>query len=432
MTTRKRIIYPLLFVGLGLNFIIGANIYLGAAQSTEEDAVYPNLALFTHVLERVHREYVDGEDLTYKDLIYGALRGMLSTLDPHSEFLEPEKHNHLKSDTEGEFGGVGIVVEMRDGALTVVSPIEGTPGFRAGIRTGDEIVSINGESTDNVSLLDAVKLLRGEPGTTVSIGIYTPDKDSTRVVEIERAVIQVDTVKDINGKEEFPLLDHDLGYVRLTQFGERTSAELKRALNHLEARGMKGLIIDLRDNPGGLLDQAVKVCEIFLPRGELIVTTEGRNETKQAVYKSSTSEEYQGIPLVILVNGGSASASEIVAGCLQDWDRALILGQQTFGKGSVQSILPLPDNSALRLTTAKYYTPSHKVIHENGITPDIVVDMSLQTLRDLNWKRTPGRLESLPPEERKRLEAVRDVQLDRAVDLLTGIEKYSALREKAP
>lgn len=429
---KKRVIYPVLFVALGLNLVVGMNVYLNAAQSSESDKIYANMALFTHVLERVHKEYVDGENLTYKDLIYGALNGMLNTLDPHSEFMEPEQHENLKSDTEGQFGGVGIVVEMRDGGLTVVSPIEDTPGFRAGIRSGDRIISINDHPTIGTSLQEAVKHLRGAPGTTVRMGLYNPETETTRDVEIERAVIHVNTVKDLKGTKEFDLLRNEIGYIRITQFGEKTADELSAAIDRVKSAKASGLVIDLRDNPGGLLDQAVKVCEQFLPKGELIVTTEGRGGVKQSSYHSRTSEQHEGLPLVILVNRGSASASEIVSGCLQDAKRAIVLGEQTFGKGSVQSILPLPDDSALRLTTAKYFTPSHKVIHEKGITPDIVVEMSTDDLRDLYAQRTPGRLDSLDEEERARVAAVRDEQLERALDLLAGIKLYSSRTQVLP
>ena len=428
---KKRVIYPVLFVALGLNLVVGMNVYLNAAQSADRDKIYSNMALFTHVLEQVHKEYVDGEDLSYKDLIYGALKGMLNNLDPHSEFMEPQDHENLKSDTEGQFGGVGIVVEMRDGGLTVVSPIEDTPGYRAGIRSGDRIVSIDNVPTMGSSLQDAVKLLRGKPGTSVRIGLFSPDDESTREVDVERAVILVETVKDLQGKKEFTLLQGDVGYVRITQFGEKTADELSRSIEKIKSQSARGLIIDLRDNPGGLLDQAVKVCEQFLPRGELIVTTEGRGGAVLSSYKSRTSEEHKGLPLVILVNRGSASASEIVSGCLQDTKRAIILGEQTFGKGSVQSILPLPDDSALRLTTAKYFTPSHKVIHEKGISPDSVVSIAMADLRDLYIQRTPGRLAILEADERERVLAVRDTQLERATDLLTLINLYSARNQSS-
>jgi carboxyl-terminal processing protease len=244
---------------------------------------------------------------------------------------------------------------------------------------------------------------------------------------LTRAVINVDMVKDINNKKEFPLGENKIGYVRLVQFGEKTSDDLETALHKLKGQGMQALILDLRWNPGGLLDQAVDVCEKFLPRGELVVTTEGRNPAQNSVHKAmGKGDELHGMPIVILANLGSASASEIVAGCLQDLKRAIVLGEKTFGKGSVQSIIgPLTDGSALRLTTAKYYTPSHKVIHEEGITPDILVPITDQEETDIILQRTPGGLESLDDKDRDRVGNAHDAQLDRARDLLKGMVLYS-------
>ena len=242
----------------------------------------------------------------------------------------------------------------------------------------------------------------------------------------------MDMVKDINGRKEFPLGDDKIGYVRITEFGDQTGDELESALNKLKAEGMKALIIDLRWNPGGLLDEAVDVCEKFLPRGQLIVTTEGRDPDQNAIRRADGhGDELNGMPMVVLVNLGSASAAEIVTGCLQDLHRAIILGEKTFGKGSVQSIFPLTDGSALKLTTAKYYTPSHKVIHQHGITPDIEVPMSEEQEAALVLKRAPGGMQSLSETNRISIANVRDVQLDRAEDLLRGILLYDALNEGA-
>jgi carboxyl-terminal processing protease len=422
---KKRILYGMLVAALTLNLIVGARLYLQAAETARKDDVYANIALFTRALELVRQDYVDGEKLSYQDLIRGALKGMLSTLDPHSEFMEPRKYDDLKNDTEGKFGGVGIVISVKDNWLTVVSPMEDTPGFRAGILAGDRIIKINGKSTEKFSVQDAVKQLRGEPGTDVTLTVMRPSNNSVKDYTLTRAEIKVDTVKDINGKREFPLDGDKIGYVRIVQFGEATASDLETALKKLESKGMQALILDLRGNPGGLLDQAVKVCEKFLPRGQLIVSTEGRLQSQKAEYRATGRDRHPKLPMVVLVNPGSASASEIVAGCLQDLKRAIIVGEQTFGKGSVQSILPLNDGSALRLTTAKYYTPSHKVIHEKGITPDITVPMSEEEERDIAIKRSPGGVESLDEKDRERVLKARDVQLDRAVDLLKGIALYA-------
>ena len=426
---KRRFVYGLLTVVLGLNLLIGARIYDYSASAADRDEPYTNYRLFSDVLEKVRQEYVDGQKLTYQELVHGALKGMLNTLDPHSEFMDSSKFEELKKDTQGEFGGVGIVVSVaKDKSLTVVAPMEDTPGFRAGIASGDVIKKIDGRATDKFTLEDAVKRLRGEPGSEVSLTVLRPSSGQTRDYKLTRAVIRVDTVKDINGKREFPIVENNIGYIRLTQFGEHTASDLEKALKRLEGQGMHSLVLDLRGNPGGLLDQAGQVAEKFLPRGQLVVSTEGRGAMQKSEYKSSGRSQHSNVPTVVLVNGGSASAAEIVAGCLQDLQpitHAIVVGEQTFGKGSVQSILPLPDGSALRLTTAKYYTPSHRVIHEKGITPDIIVPMSEEEERDLFLKRVPGGVESLDERDRERVKNARDPQLERALDLLKGIALYS-------
>jgi carboxyl-terminal processing protease len=311
--------------------------------------------------------------------------------------------------------------------------MEDTPGFKAGILPMDRILKIDGHPTDKFTLDEAVKHLRGEPGTEVVITVMRPSSGVVKDYKLTRAAIKVDTAKDINGKREFPLGDDGIGYVRLVQFGEKTESELNTALEKLQGQGMKALILDLRDNPGGLLEQAGLVCEHFVNSHQKIVTTEGRNASQASEYRSSGKIKKVDVPMVVLVNIGSASAAEIVAGCLQDLQsqtHAIVVGEQTFGKGSVQSILPLPDGSALRLTTAKYYTPSHKVIHEKGITPDIIVPMSDADELDLHRRRIPGVIDSLDPKERERVEAVHDVQLERGSDVLKGILLYSERTNK--
>jgi len=423
---KRRLIFGFIGVLLAVNLVIGAKVYSNSSDSAPKDVAYPNIRLFSEVMEKVRRDYVDGTNLTYQDLVYGALKGMINELDPHSEFLEPEKYKDLQSDTEGHFGGLGIVIAMKDNFVTVVAPMEDTPGFKAGILSGDRIIKINGKSTENMTLQDAVKILRGDPNTDVSMTMMRPSSGQVKDYKLTRAVITVDMVKDINGKKEFPLGENKIGYVRLTQFGEKTSDDLEAALKKLKNQGMQALIIDLRWNPGGLLDQAVEVCEKFLPRGQLIVSTEGRNAGQDSKHRASGhGDELNGMPIVVLVNLGSASASEIVSGCLQDLHRAIILGEKTFGKGSVQSIIPLDDGSALRLTTAKYYTPSHKVIHEVGITPNIVVPTTDDEDRDIRLQLTPGGVESLDEKERERIKSAHDPQLERAQDLLKGIMLYT-------
>ena len=433
MPMSKRFFYGCVVSALGVNLFLGAMSYQRVNAAEREDA-YSSLKLFSTVLERVRQDYVDGDRVSYDQLINAALRGMISQLDPHSEFMEPTKYDDLKKDTSGEFGGVGIVVAIKDGAVTVVAPMEDGPGAKAGILTGDRITRIEGRPTDRFAINDAVKLLRGEVGTPVTITVYRPSTEQTKDYKLVRAAIKVDTVKDVNGHREFPLLDNRIAYIRLNQFGEHTHEEFEAAWKKIEPRQPAALILDLRGNPGGLLDTAVKIVERFVPRGTVIVSTEGRDAAKKSEYRASGPSRFIDLPIVVLVNGGSASASEIVSGALQDLTvkgkcRAIILGEQSFGKGSVQSILPLQGGAALKLTTAKYYTPSHKVIHERGITPDIVVPQSDEDDRDLAVQRSPGGLESLDDAERARVAAVRDGQLDRAIDLLKGLSIYGKPRD---
>jgi carboxyl-terminal processing protease len=435
---KRKFSYGLLLSALAINLFIGAQIYRQNVGAAEKDDPYPNLKLFSTVLERVRQDYVDGDKVTYQELIQGAMKGMLNTLDPHSEFMELTKYDELKKDTSGQFGGVGIVISMKDGHVTVVSPMEDTPGFKAGILSGDRIIKIDGRSTEKLSMQDAVKKLRGEPGSKVDITILRPSTGILTNYALTRAEIKVDTVKDINGHREFPLSENKIGYIHLTQFGEQTADDFEDALRKLEKKGLEALVLDLRSNPGGLLDSAVKIVEKFVPRATLVVSTEGRGSTQRSEYRATGRNTHLNLPMVVLVNGGSASASEIVSGALQDLTatgkcKAVILGEQTFGKGSVQSILPLPDGSALRLTTAKYYTPSHKVIHEKGITPDIIVPMTDEEELDLFLKRTPGTVDTLDDKQRERVMAARDVQLDRAMDLLKGLSVYTKRQgEKLP
>jgi carboxyl-terminal processing protease len=431
---KKRILYISLCTVLGLNLLIGAQIYMVSSHAAEGENVYEEIRIFMRVLERVRQDYVDGEKVTYQDLIQAAMRGMLNTLDPHSEFMDPSKFTDLKNDTEGAFGGVGIVVGMRDNLLTVVSPMEDSPAFEAGILAGAKIIAIEGKSTEKITLPEAVKKLRGVPGTEVAITVTQPG-EPPKEHKLKRAIIKVDSVKDANNRREFPLGPDKIGYIRITQFGEQTTSEFKKAMEKLDKQGMTGLVLDLRNNPGGLLDQAVKICDIFLKRDQLIVSTEGRSaRTKIEEYKASGRDQYPHVNIAILVNGGSASASEIVAGCLQDVGRATVIGEQTFGKGSVQSIMPLEGGRALRLTTAKYYTPSHKVIHERGITPDSIVPMTDEEGEALFYKRVLGGIESLDAAQQERIKAVKDTQLERAVDLLKSLQVYRdrAARNQPP
>jgi carboxyl-terminal processing protease len=429
---KRSLIFGTVLAALLLNLALGANIYLNASRTAKtDDTEQASLDLFNDALQKIHGEYVDGKDLTYRQLVYSALKGAVSKLDPHSEFLDADSYQELQDDTEGQFGGIGLMVGLKDGQITVIAPIDDTPGARAGILSGDRIVKVEGKSVEKLSLPDVVKQLKGEPGSTVSLTIERPATGAQKTFFLTRAVIQVDMVKDINGKKEFPLDENKTGYVRITQFGEKTGGELEAALDKLKAQGMKGLILDLRWNPGGLLDQAVEVCEKFLPVGQLVVSTEGRH-TVEKFYARGRGDEFKKMPVVVLVNLGSASAAEIVTGCLQDLHRAVVLGEKTFGKGSVQNIFQFDDGSALKLTVAKYYTPSHKVIHQRGITPDILVPLTDTEEAALLVKRSPGGVESLPDKDRAVIAAIHDEQLERAEDLLTGVMLYDRLAGKSP
>jgi len=429
---KRRLIYGLIAVLLTANLLVGARIYVRSAEAADKDSAYPSLQLFSFVLEKVRKDYVDGKKLTYQELVYGALKGMINTLDPHSEFMEPSKYDDLQKETQGAFGGLGIMIDLKDNFITVLAPMDDTPGSRAGILPGDRIIKIDGKSAEELGLQnpssrlqEAVDHLRGEPGTEVALTVMRPSTGDVKEMKLKRAVIKVEMVKDINNRTEFPLGEDKVGYVRLVQFGEKTSEDLEKAIRKLKAEGMQAFVLDLRRNPGGLLDQAVEVCQKFLPRGDLIVSTEGQNPSQNSKHFSNGhGDELDGMPMVILVNVNSASASEIVAGCLQDYHRAEIMGERTFGKGSVQSILPLEDGSALRLTTAKYYTPSHKVIHGQGITPDCVVPMSEEDEYAVLLKNRPG-FETLSAKQQEELKKARDIQLERAEDLLKGILIYT-------
>ncbi|ACM21004.1 periplasmic carboxy-terminal processing protease [Geotalea daltonii FRC-32] len=329
---------------------------------------YESIELFTDVLSIVKKSYV--EDVDTKKLIYGAINGMLSSLDPHSSFMPPDTYKEMKIDTKGSFGGLGIEITIKDGILTVISPIEDTPAFKAGIKAGDQILKIDDKFTKDLTITDAVKRMRGPKGTKVTISIFREGLDKPKDFTLERDIIQVKSVK-------FKTLDDGYGYVRISQFQEKTDDDLEKALKTLrEENGgnLRGLVLDLRNDPGGLLDQAVKVSEHFIDEGKLIVYTEGREKDSKMRFTSRKGGKEQNYPIVVLINSGSASASEIVAGALQDHKRAVVMGTQSFGKGSVQTIIPLSDNSGLRLTTARYFTPSGRSIQAKGITPDIVAE----------------------------------------------------------
>lgn len=390
-------------------------------EEVESEAVFEQMSLLAEVLLKVRRHYVD--ERTYEDLLHGAIRGMLQSLDPHSSFLEADEYEQLLDDTSGSYGGIGITIGMRDGELTVIAPLEDTPAFRAGLQSGDRILAIDGNSTVDITLREAVNQLRGEPGDPVTLTVASEGEVAEKMVEIVRADIEVVSVKGTQ------LIADGVGYVRIVQFDEPTSDKLADAVAELSEEGMEALVLDLRGNPGGLLRQAVRVSAMFLPEGARLVSTKGRSELSREVIYRGEGGVYTNLPLVVLVNGGSASASEIVAGAMQDHGRAVVIGQQTFGKGSVQSVIQSgeDDETAIRLTTAYYYTPDERLIHEVGIMPDIEVPIGRDEWRDVQIRR--AHMESpdvYGAEEVAEYEQVVDRQLQRAVDLLRALMVYQS------
>ena len=362
--TRKwlKISLPIIFVSFV--FIIGAGFYFNLSASSEE--TYQGLKLFSTVIEEIEKNYVEPVDS--KKLIESAIQGMVHSLDPHSQFMSPEAFEDLQTGTRGEFEGLGIVITMPKGILQVVSPIEGTPAYRAGIKTGDIIAEIDGESTIDMELWEAVKKMRGKKGTTVELSIIRKNEPERLSFELTRDVIPLISIKSITIKPGY-------GYVWITNFQEHTTEDLTEALKQLkkenEGAPLKGLILDLRNNPGGLLDQAVSVSDMFIEEGAILSVKERNNEEVYYAHKNKVKRDY---PIVALINGGSASASEILAGALQDHQRALILGTTSFGKGSVQTVKPLGDGYGIKFTVARYYTPNDRTIQAKGITPDITVE----------------------------------------------------------
>jgi carboxyl-terminal processing protease len=361
LSKKKFLVVALVFFFLG--------IYMGLTHArrvgADIESAYGKLKVLADVFSIVERNYV--EPVKANNLINGAINGMLETLDPHSNYMAPEVYKEMQTETRGSFGGIGFEITIRDKVLTVVAPIEDTPASRAGIQSGDMILRIDGKSTKDMTLMEAVKLMRGPQGAQVTITLMRQGFTEPQDFTMTRAIIPIRSVR-------FKTLEPGYGYIKVSQFIERTFPDLENALSKIESqeKPLKGLILDLRNNPGGLLEQAVKVADLFLDSG-IIVYTEGRVEGQKMKFFVQKKEKTREFPMIVLVNGGSASASEIVAGALQDHGRAVILGSQTFGKGSVQTIIPLEDGSALRLTTARYYTPNGRSIQAQGISPDIAV-----------------------------------------------------------
>lgn len=424
MRKRIAVISIVVVASLGFSFLV-----FSENERKKRSEVYKQLELFSDALSLVSEEYVDTPQS--QDLIYGALKGMLSSLDPYSEFLDPDSRKELETDTEGKFGGLGIEIAVRDELLTVISPIEDTPAWKAGLKPGDRIVKIEGELTKNITVSGAVKKLRGPPGTEVSLTILREGTPKLLEVKLVRDVIKIKAIKNTR------ILEDNIGYVRLVEFRKDTPAELDSALKQLKALGMDSVILDLRNNPGGLLDVAVKVVDRFIPEGKVVVSTKGRIAAQNMEFKSANGAKYLDVPLVVLVNEGSASASEIVAGALQDYKRAVIVGKKTFGKGSVQSVLPLSDGSALKLTTSKYFTPLGRTIHNQGVIPDIVVDAGrldfvanepgIETIFEKNKEEIPAAVKEFLPQEAV-FDYKKDSQIVSAIDIIKGIKVYKGMQ----
>jgi len=420
---KKRLIQSLLILFGLFGTAIGLRVFRAVGEEGKTDSGYSSIAVFARSLQLIRQDYVDEKKVSYEALTHAAVRGMLNTLDPHSQFMEPTDFKGMQDDTNSRFGGLGVVVSQRDGALIIVTPMEDTPGFRAGLLPNDQIIKIEGAPTEKLDLNESIKLLRGEIGQKVTLTILRPSTKEIKDFTLMRESIKVASVKDAKILPAELAGDFRVGYVRITQFNVPTADDLAKKLDELEKQGMQALILDLRYNPGGLLNSAVDVAGLFLPPKTLVVSTEGRVPSQNRTYQTADSGRRRPrYPMAVLTNTGSASGSEIVAGALKDLRRAITVGETTFGKGSVQSVIQLQDGSAMRLTTAKYYTPSKQVIHEHGVTPTIRATLTPEQERMLMIQR---REEAITESERRDLANFRDTQLERAVDALKGVMIYA-------
>jgi len=391
-----------------INGLLGLRLFTVHAAENDPDSGYAQIAVFAKAIQLLRQDYVDGNKTSYHDLVYAAMKGMLASLDPHSQFMEPDDFRDMQDDTRSRFNGLGIEVSSKNGVLTVVTPMEDTPAAK-------------------LELQQAVNLLRGKPDQKATLTILRPSSKEVKDYVLERAEVKVQSVKNAH------LIDKELtgafkvGYVRVVQFNEPTAEDLAKALDELQKQGMQALVLDLRNNPGGLLNSAVDVCAQFLPPNTIVVSTQGRAASQEREYTtSSTAKERPHFPLAVLVNEGSASGAEIVSGALKDLKRAILVGETTFGKGSVQNVLQLPDGSALRFTTAKYYTPGKQVIHGNGVTPNIAVPMTAEQEHALFVARNN---DTKIGDEKTQVRS-RDPQMLRAIDALKGVMIYA--QENSP
>lgn len=420
---------------LGVSKLVKADTTVTGKKETKDD-LYSKVELFSYTISTIQAEYVD--EKTPKDLIYGSLKGMLSSLDPHSQFLDPSDYKDLKTETQGKFGGLGIEITIKDSLITIITPIEDTPAWKEGLKAGDKIVKIEKELTRDMTLDEAVKKLRGDPGTKIHITILREKEGLIKEYTITREIIHVNDIKNPH------IIDEHIGYIRLTEFREDSYKEFHEAIKKLKEQGADSLIVDLRNNPGGLLNVAIKICEDFLPFGKTIVSTKGRHPSQDSLSKSNNiNGQFLKMPMAILINEGSASASEIFSGAMKDNKRAVTVGTKSFGKGSVQSVIPMPDGSGLRLTTAKYFTPSGICIHGIGITPDVFVErIEAKDEKDDDKKKEKtadvekifddvsknDKSEVITEQKKKALEQKKkdesDNQLQAAVNVIKGIRVY--------
>jgi len=404
------------------------------AEETEasEETGFKHIELLTEVIETIRQGYVDPEKVTYERLINSALAGMLADLDPHCQFMQPQVFEQLRQNTDSTYEGIGVTISTKNDMLVVVTAREDGPAARAGILPGDQIIKINDQLTEDIGITQAVNLLRGRPGEALKLTVRRPATQQLLEFEMKREVIRQDSVNDIRILDPKLTAPYRMGYARILQFSEPTAEEFADALDRLEKEGMDAFVLDLRNNPGGLLGSAIDVAGEFVKAGTVVLTTEGKPGSGEIrVYRTSAEKKRRDrdYPLAILVNHSSASGSEVVSGALQDLKRCIVVGETTFGKGSVQSIIPIGEGKAIRMTTAKYYTPSHRTIHENGVVPNIVAPLTPAQEEGLfRWFAR----ETLDPEERKKAEAFRDPQLIRAVDAMKGALVYSSLKSGEP
>jgi len=407
---------------IALGALLGTCVALGVARMAFLWGIFSDRDLnrsseyVREVLQLVNENYFDAKAVEYPSLTRAALHGIAESLDPHTEFMEAKDYQQLQEDMSSEFGGVGIQIELRKEHVLIVAPISGGPSERADIQRGDEIVSIDGVKLEKATMDNVVEKLRGKPKTSVKIGLYRASSKRDFEVTIVREMIKTESVRDVQ------ILEDGVGYLQLTQFTERTGEEFIKALNKLSELEADALIIDLRNNPGGLLDAAVAVAEPFFKKGELIVYTQGRKPDDREDYKAEADEPPLDIPVAVLINAGSASAAEIVAGALKDTQHAVIVGERSFGKGSVQSIFKLKNGEGIRLTTARYYTPSGITLHEKGVTPNVEVVMSPEDDQNIRLQRARRDVKA-PAEFKERFgfEPIEDRQLQAAIDVLRGI-----------